>query len=504
MKKWIFAIGVSFLMSFGFCMQVFAEDTNLDPTSNGTPTDYVLTEEIKVDKTAGELDENQETTVDLNFEGTGELEPQDIVFVLDKSTYANTDNGNQLLNESRAFLENIYNQAQTRNLDVKVGVVLFTATATISQPLSDVINNYDAIYNALAESTGSGTNLHAGLLCAKEMLDADTQVKPENKHVILMTDGDTYLYCKDGDYTIPYTRSYGDPINQIDANGNPYRRGRLQYGSGNLRGTFWEVDNRDVNFNNNATFLSSGDYYLSSGNKYIVYGHVPGYVNSLEDMIEYMDFYRNQYYDSNANWAQYDYEYSILDQMNNSFADMITGYNNRTNGKFMPLSFESPTNRDVAMILADEVFQEMYNMGYDMNTFYLYNSLENDVVVRYFARYSNNGQLDTNFDKLTKRILWYPAKGSYVEDFMGEDFDFVEDINTIQLVVDSITLDKEEISKGVYGFGALGDGQYRYVLTHTNQDQEKIVLSINELLDYNKKSAITIQRKTNLCTNFYW
>ena len=58
-------------------------------------------------------------------------------------------------------------------------------------------------------SVHSGTNMDAGLLAAKSILDADTAVKAENKHVILISDGATYLFCKNGDYTTPYTRSFG-------------------------------------------------------------------------------------------------------------------------------------------------------------------------------------------------------------------------------------------------------------------------------------------------------
>ena len=56
-------------------------------------------------------------------------------------------------------------------------------------------------------------------LAAKSILDADTAVKAENKHVILISDGATYLYCKDGDFTKPYTRSFGKVGNDRDKMG---------------------------------------------------------------------------------------------------------------------------------------------------------------------------------------------------------------------------------------------------------------------------------------------
>lgn len=157
-------------------------------------------------KTATKLDENLETKVTLSFPGKREAEPSDVVFVLDKSgASAQTD----IFNQAKEFLGQISQKAKDDGLDIKVGVVLFNRVGNIQQPLTDVVTGYDDILNAMNSSLHSGTNMDAGLLAAKSILDADTAVKAENKHVILISDGATYLYCKNGDYTKPYTRSFG-------------------------------------------------------------------------------------------------------------------------------------------------------------------------------------------------------------------------------------------------------------------------------------------------------
>ena len=157
-------------------------------------------------KTATELDENLETKVTLSFPGKREAEPADVVFVLDKSgASAQKD----IFNQAKSFLEEVKTKAQADGLDIKVGVVLFNKVGNIQQPLTDVVTGYDSILTAMNSSLHSGTNMDAGLLAAKSMLDADAAVKAENKHVILISDGATYLYCKNGDYTKPYTRSFG-------------------------------------------------------------------------------------------------------------------------------------------------------------------------------------------------------------------------------------------------------------------------------------------------------
>ena len=118
------------------------------------------------------------------------------MFVLDKSgASAQTD----IFKQAKAFLEEINQKAKADGLNIKVGVVLFNKMGNVQLPLTDVVAGYDDILNAMNSSVRSGTNMDAGLLAAKSILDADTAVKAENKHVILISDGATYLYCKNGD-----------------------------------------------------------------------------------------------------------------------------------------------------------------------------------------------------------------------------------------------------------------------------------------------------------------
>ena len=71
-------------------------------------------------------------------------------------------------------------------------------------------NNFDAIKNAMDTEYSGGTNIHAGLLAGKEALDQHDGVSADRKHLILISDGSTYLYSKDGNWAsdTPFTRSY--------------------------------------------------------------------------------------------------------------------------------------------------------------------------------------------------------------------------------------------------------------------------------------------------------
>ncbi len=400
-------------------------------------------------KTATELDENLETKVTLSFPGKQEAEPSDVVFVLDKSgASAQMD----IYNQAKDFLGQISRKAKEDGLDIKVGVVLFNRVGNIQQPLTDVVTGYDDILNAMNSSLHSGTNMDAGLLAAKSILDADTAVKAENKHVILISDGATYLYCKNGDYTKPYTRSFGDPTKQT----NPETHAAYPYGS-NKMGGIWEWQSREYNLKNDWKKFSDGSNFIFSQA-----------MKSPEKLGEYLKYYRDQYENSDKNWAQYDYEYTD-DARNNGTTNPI------------PVDVNAPCNIDVAFWSTDDTFQSMVNAGYDMNVYYK-NAADFDgqVFLQYLTRNSNSSQLDTDFADIKAKLVDKIAAGSTVEDFIGADFDFINDPAKISLTANGEKLNSEKIDDGAYGFGKLANGSYRFTLDYVNGDQEMLKLTLNE------------------------
>lgn len=401
-------------------------------------------------KTATELDKNLETRVTLSFPGKREAEPSDVVFVLDKSgASAQMD----IYKQAKEFLEQISQKAKDDGLDIKVGVVLFNKVGNIQQPLTDVVTGYDDILNAMNSSVDHGTNMHAGLLAAKSILDADTAVKAENKHVILISDGATYLYCKNGDYTTPYTRSFGNPKEQK----NPETGAAYPYGS-NKMGGIWEWQSREYNLNNAWKKFSDGSNFIFSQA-----------MKSPEKLGKYLAYYRDQYENnSEKNWAQYDYEYT------DAAAD-----NGTTNP--IPVDVNAPCNIDVAFWSTDDTFQSMVNASYDMNVYYK-NAADFDgqVFLQYLTRNSNNGQLDTDFAEIKAKLVDKIAAGSTVEDFIGADFDFINDPAKISLTANGEKLNPEKIDDTTYGFGKKSDGTYRFTLKFQAGEDEKLILTLNE------------------------
>lgn len=382
-------------------------------------------------KMATELDENLETKVTLSFPGKREAEPADVVFVLDKSgASAQKD----IYNQAKSFLEEVKTKAQADGLDIKVGVVLFNRVGNIQQPLIDVVTGYDNILTAMNSSLSSGTNMDAGLLAAKSMLDADAAVKAENKHVILISDGATYLYCKNGDYTKPYSRSFGI-VNGADKEGG-----------------IWEYQLREYNTDNAWKKFSDGSNFIFSQA-----------MTSPKKLGEYLAYYRAQYDNSDRNWAQYDYEYK------------------REARNPIPVDVTAPCNIDVAFWSTDDTFQSMVNAGYDMNVYYK-NAADFDgqVFLQYLTRKSNESKLDTDFNKLKAKLIDKIAAGSTVEDFIGNNFHFVNDASKISLNVAGEDLAPEKIDETTYGFGKRADGTYRFTLKYTAGENEKLVFTLNE------------------------
>lgn len=399
-------------------------------------------------KAATDLDENLETRVTLSFPGKREAEPSDVVFVLDKSgASAQMD----IYNQAKSFLEVVKAKAQADGLDIKVGMVLFNKVGNIQQQLTDVVTGYDDILTAMNSSVRSGTNMDAGLLAAKSMLDADTAVKAENKHVILISDGATYLYCKNGDYTTPYTRSFGDPTKQT----NP-ETGAAYTGT-NAMGGIWESQRREYNTDNAWKKFSDGSNFIFSQA-----------MTSPQKLGEYLAYYREQYQNSDKNWAQYDYEYTALAS--------AAGTSNP-----IPIDVTAPCNIDVAFWSTDDTFQSMVAAGYDMNVYYK-NAADFDgrVFLQYLARNSNSGELDTDFAEIKAKLVDKIAAGSTVEDFIGADFDFINDPTKISLTANGEKLSPEKIGDESYGFGKLEDGSYRFTLDYVNGDREMLKLTLNE------------------------
>lgn len=143
---------------------------------------------ISKSKTATNLDSNFLSQVTLSLPSAEEALTTDVVFVLDKSTSASVEE--QILN----MLSDLKAEAEKKDAKVNVGVVIFNKEANRVCELTDLATGYDTIEAAIKTEITSGTNLHAGLLAGKAMLDADTETAASRKYLITVSDGITYMF----------------------------------------------------------------------------------------------------------------------------------------------------------------------------------------------------------------------------------------------------------------------------------------------------------------------
>lgn len=222
-------------------------------------------------------------------------------------------------------------------------------------------------------------------------------------------------------------------------------------------GGIWEWQSREYHTDNAWKKFSDGSNFIFSQA-----------MTSPQKLTEYLAYYRDQYENSDKNWAQYDYEYTA-EAANSGTANPI------------PLDVTAPCNIDVAFYSTDDTFQSMVETGYDMNVYYK-NAADFDgkVFLQYLVRNSNGGEPDTDFDKLKAKLVDKVAAGSTVVDTVGTNFDFVNDPAKISLTVNDEKLAPEKIDDTTYGFGKKADGTYRFTLSYKNAESETLTLTLNE------------------------
>ena len=142
-----------------------------------------------IDKTAAELKDGR-TDVTLAIGAGSEKTSSDVVCVLDKSTSV------EVKDAALAMLDELMTRAGENR--IKVGVVEFNKTADnegFVLPLTSLNpDSYAQVEAIFKNELKSGTNIDAGIRAGAAMLAADTSVDNSSKHLVLVTDGVTYMW----------------------------------------------------------------------------------------------------------------------------------------------------------------------------------------------------------------------------------------------------------------------------------------------------------------------
>ena len=336
--------------------------------------------DVSKSKTATKLDTSTWTSnVTLSLPSAEENLASDVVFVLDGSSSANTG----VVNESLALLRSLKESASDSGAAVNVCVVKFKRQAYKSDWF-DLSKDFDAIQTAMEAKYSGGTNLHAGLLAGQESLEEHTNVAAGRKYLILISDGSTYLYSKDGNWASdePFTRTYYTKENY---NG--------------FAGGYWDNGNYEPN-----------NYPEVNVVRPKTTSDVAAWQAYLSDVEE-----RN----AESNGDDYDYHCNYDLNFNQGIPS--------DDFKSQPCVQRSANNRDMAFYYADQVWQEIKNAGYNAYSIATEDGMAgagNADDSHCFMNYLNEGK-SLDFNDIQNDILYAVGAGSTVEDRMGGAFDFV-------------------------------------------------------------------------------
>ena len=166
-------------------------EQSTDPEEPTEPSVTPGEDSVELNKTATDV-VNDQSDVTLTIGAQQETVGADVVFVLDKST------STEVKTEALAMLDELRTHAKETGLQIKVGVITFNRTANngefnlaLTELNDESYQQISAIFNKTLES---GTNLEAGLRAGMAMLAADDTVFDSNKHLVLVSDGVTYMW----------------------------------------------------------------------------------------------------------------------------------------------------------------------------------------------------------------------------------------------------------------------------------------------------------------------
>ena len=364
------------------------------------PTDGEVTPSlvnVSRSKTATVLDKDYRSTVTLSLPSAEEKLASDVVFVLDKSTSA------ELEDKALALLADLKEEVRERGVMVKVGVVIFNREANVAFPLTELTKeNYATIEAAIKKTISSGSNTHAGLLAGKEMLDDDTAVEPHRKHLIFVSDGVTYQFCKEDDYTTPYTRSFDGSLNSDGPN---------------QCGTLSELN---VQYEGAETSIPKG-----------------GINDWMSDIAGRMETDND-----NENW---DYQY--------------TGQAPTENSKLLK-NKENVSNVEKALHLTESTYKAMQESGYQCH------AVLAREIRQWGTAFMNRlaGGRAVAFDSIQHKVLYAVDKGSAVEDTVGKSFDLVP--GTFHLTVGGQKLQYTQDRNVTYFGGDRNESNYRFKIEY--------------------------------------
>lgn len=440
----VFLMSAAVLIAFGFANVAFAADggtAGTAPKGGAGSSAVTQTWDHSKSKTAANLDGKYESEITLSLPSKEEQLTTEICFVLDKSSFSDTKT------KAMELLDHLKTETDKSGAKVKVDIVSFNRTAH-NRGSFDLSTQYQEIESTFVKKESGGTNMHAGLLLAEEVLKKDSTIPDSRKYMILVSDGDTYLYCKNGDYNTPYSRSF-IPVASA---------GATAYGG----------------------YYDESWYYPSAP-----YGKNVGRPSDKDSTPEKWDAYLQDVKERNteSHGDDYDYIWKYYDgwQITAPTKENPDGFktqptSDQDHNKITRLA----SNLDMGFLHAAETYHRLAEK-YHCYSIPVQSFNQADGGHPGFMEYLNGG-VAVDFSAIENKVLYFLGAGSTVTDQIGykkDGYNFdLADPAQMKLTVDDAqgktqTYDAEKIGENHYGFLKQQDGTYAYEAIYTPGDKKE-------------------------------
>lgn len=431
----------------------------LDPSNPDDPNSPNW--EISKSKTATNLDANYESQVTLALPAA-DLTPEiDVVLVVDVSSSMKDVDIAEAKAAANAMCDEL---AGKQNLDINVGIVTFDKTA---HNLTDGLVSIEEAKAAIETiSASSDTNMMAGLIAGKEMLDTGT-ADESCKYMVLMSDG--------------------IPIYWVDDNGDPIGKELIRL---------------------NTSLEETSRVFAGSEPEGSITGDAASkYIDEMLSMDELMS--KNDVENDSNEWRQI----SDTGETVNTDEYRYTNIEKSTymTGKYLQESVLSKYKLKMVAFGTDK---------YENNVVYTWGENfcdwigeqigeENYFKVSKPGYGGEEGDLTNAFDEIADSLVYLVDAGSKVVDVIGygDDYDmkFVPSLEKLEMTVGGTVLDEVEITEGLsqnetarFGFGedsSLESG-YKFVLHYyengeDGKSEECFVWDINVAVTVNDPVKLT-------------
>lgn len=337
--------------------------------------------------------------------------------------------------------------AEKQNVDIKVGIVTFDKIAyDLTGGLTSINNAKKTIKKIEANED---TNIMAGLIAGKAMLDNDSSVSKDSKYLVLMSDGIPIYWMENGEPTSKTYYGYRQLENGVPKVEVSRPAGSEPEGSKSL--AEYDLKTMDEILGINDWNNDSDEWYQNTDTGY-VFENGYKYTNIEKSMYKTAEYIANElgnykFISVGFGIDKPDYAEGYADSVPYAYGKVFCGWLETVSDKYYAVS----------------------KPGYG----------------------GDEGDLSDAFEDIANELIYIIGEGT-VTDKIGNDFDLVmaEDC-PFELMVGETAYTGTKESEHYYTFGEAVNGVYPYTVTYVPGEDEQFVWAINVKVDKNDPVKLT-------------